>query len=114
MLTLQIVLKLFFLLFLFAAAAMAIFKNIRFYRSFATIAVFIVSTVSFLEDGILGLLVILSTIGIVLPIAILVTCRIIVWLTWKIVRLQFPDEPKKLPCERLSLGDVYRLMTNLD
>lgn len=110
MLTLQVFLKVVFLLCVLVAGAMAIVHQVRGYRILVSSAVVALSVGMILDSDFLGLLMFLLAAGVLMPAAIMVLSRAAFWLVWSNVRKQFPDEPKQPPCERLTFAGAYRVL----
>ncbi|MGV6474626.1 hypothetical protein [Azotobacter beijerinckii] len=110
MLSMQTFLKIIFILCFFGALFMGVASKASAYRVLAVVALGALAIGVTFEYGLLGLLVVTVIVGIVIPVAVLVASRTIVWLTWQNVRKQFPAEPRQPPCERLTLTGAYRIM----
>lgn len=110
MLTLQIILKLVFMLSVLGAGAMAVVHHIRGYRILAALALGAVVVGTTLEFGAAGFLIVSAVVGIVMPVALNAAGNFIIWLAWQPVRRRFPNEPKQPPVKPLTVGAAYRLL----
>lgn len=102
--------KIAFVLSLFGALSMGMLSKASAYRILSVITISLLVTEITVEYGWLGFIIVAVTIGMVIPAAVLVMARSVVWITWHSIRKQFPDEVTSPPCNQLSLVDVYRFM----
>lgn len=105
----QLALKMVFILSLLGGMGCGVVHKVRAYRFLVFIAVASISFGVGIEYGLVGILAIAFSFGILVPALILVIVKFVIWMTWRSVRRAFPEEPKRPPAS-ITLSGVYRSM----
>jgi hypothetical protein len=105
------ILKLLFIVSVFSAGVVGtVGERGNVYRVCLLVALVCLCGVALLEDGLMGLGIVLLCSLVILPVVLMLITRFIFMITWLPVRAEFPNEPRNPPVKQLTFPGAIRFM----
>lgn len=105
------ILKLIFIISGFAAGFVGTFgERGNGYRVCLSVALICLFGVALLEDGLMGLGIVLLCSAVILPVVLMLITRFIFMLAWLPIRAEYPGEPRNPPVKQLTFPGAIRFI----